>query len=117
MLDAAEEIDLVRLACLGQNLLGLVALGRREDRIGLCRVSGQCPCNPSLSTQLTGRGDGQRGLDRLQLIRLDEAGVCHVGGIERARLQRPDGVLRLGKTRNKLALTQTICKDPLTPKQ
>lgn len=36
MLDAAEQVDLVRLARLSQNLLGLVALGGREDGIGLC---------------------------------------------------------------------------------
>lgn len=39
MLDAAEQVNLVGLARLGQDLFRLVTLFRREDRVGLCVIS------------------------------------------------------------------------------
>ena len=46
MLHATEQIDLVRLACLCQDLLGFMAFGGREDRIGLwCNVMSRSGCS------------------------------------------------------------------------
>lgn len=57
MLDAGVKGDLVRLADLGEDLLGLVALVDGEDVIGL------------------GRGDGERAGDGRQLVLVDEGRV------------------------------------------
>ena len=57
MHDATVQVDLVRLAALGQDLLGLVALLGGEDLVRL------------------GGGDGQRRLEALQLLLVDERGV------------------------------------------
>ncbi len=58
--DARVQVDLVRVARLDEDALGLVALLRREDGVGL------------------GGGDGQRAGDGGQLFLLDERWVGKV---------------------------------------
>jgi hypothetical protein len=100
MLDTAEQINLVRLARLGQNLFGLVTLFSREDRVGLCMitVSHMLYEKRNLSTkktQLTSRGNGQRALNRCQLLSVHETRVGQIGGIHTVLLKQTNSVFSL----------------------
>lgn len=75
--DAAVEVDLVGLAGLLQDLLGLVALVGGEDLVRL------------------GGGDGQGPGDGGQLLLLDEGRVGQVADLD-AVLVVADDVLRVG---------------------
>lgn len=74
MLDAGVQVDLEGQLGLHENLLGLGALLRGEDAVGL------------------GGGDGYGAGDGGQLVGLDEAGVGDVGDVN-AALEVADGVL------------------------
>lgn len=77
VLDAAEKVDLVRLADLLQNLLGLVALFGWED---LVRLRG---------------GDGQGAGDGSELVLIDKGRVSDVADLD-AVLVVADDVLEEG---------------------
>lgn len=97
MFHAAEEVDLIWLASLGQNFLRLVAFRSGEDRVSLCVLDVQSPgkLKEYLVGQLTSCSDGQGTLDRRQLIGLHEARMRHIGNITASGLEQTNGIFGL----------------------
>lgn len=52
----------------------------------------------AIGSQLTRCSDGQRALDRRQLIGLNEARMRHIGNITSSRLEQPNSIFGLNKS-------------------